>query len=153
MSMTTTTTSATLSAAEHKFKPATLGEELFLIHLKRDAHMHGDPESDDDFDSSPVVPRRKRAKSIGEELYEIHVRRSKGLTLDEDMVEEERYSKSEDELMDVPRESSSTREHELYLKNEPQVLKQVLKQESKDISSSEKATGQVIATMARASVK
>jgi len=65
------------------------------------------------------------------------------------MVEEERYSKSEDELMDVPRESSCTREHELYLKNEPQVLKQ----ESKDISSSEKATGQVIATMARASVK
>jgi len=115
--------------------------------------MHDDPESDDDFDSSPVVPRRKRAKSIGEELYEIHVRRSKGLTLDEDMVEEERYSKSEDELMDVPRESSCTREHELYLKNEPQVLKQVLKQESKDISSSEKATGQVIATMARASVK
>lgn len=76
----------------HKPKPSTLGEELFLIHLRRDSHMHDDPDEDDDIErlqpGDPLMsckpPQRKRAKSIGEELYEVHVKRSQGLPPDYD---------------------------------------------------------------------
>lgn len=57
---------------------STPGEELFLVHLRRQR-----PEDD----SSPVVgtPERKRSKSIGEELFEVHLARSKGVQDDMDI--------------------------------------------------------------------
>jgi hypothetical protein len=69
------------SKSNSNSKPSmSVGEELFLVHLKRDEHMHDDPETDDDIDLPPPHQQRQRSKSIGEELYEVHVRRSNGLT-------------------------------------------------------------------------
>ncbi len=49
----------------------TIGEELFLVYLKR----KGLENDEDDFDE--VRPtERKRKISIGEELYQIHLKRS-----------------------------------------------------------------------------
>ena len=64
-------------------KPETPGEELFLVHLRRDEHMHDNPDDDEDIEQNP--PERKRAKSIGEELFEVHLRRSQGLPPDYDV--------------------------------------------------------------------
>ena len=60
---------------EHKKK--TIGEELWLIHLKR---YHPTPEDLD----TPPPKSRTRSKSIGEELYEVHLKRCKGLCFDTD---------------------------------------------------------------------
>ena len=49
----------------------TIGEELYLIHLKRQS------EREEEYDGDEIP--RKRSRSIGEELYEIHLRRSQGL--------------------------------------------------------------------------
>eukprot|EP01083_Nonionella_stella_P226534 804385_1 len=49
----------------------TVGEELWLVHLKRQKY-----EDDDTYDR---IPRKRRNhKSVGEELYEIHLKRSQG---------------------------------------------------------------------------
>ena len=54
----------------------TIGEELWLIHLKR--HI----TTPEDYD----VPKRKRTKSIGEELYQIHLKRSQGVNFSYDSL-------------------------------------------------------------------
>ena len=54
----------------------TVGEELWLIHLKRHTPTL------EDYD----VPKRKRAKSIGQELYQIHLKRSQGVSFDSDTM-------------------------------------------------------------------
>ena len=48
----------------------TIGEELYLIHLKRQR------EHEEDYNIVEIP--RKRSRSIGEELYEIHLKRSQG---------------------------------------------------------------------------
>lgn len=50
-----------------------IGEELFLVHLKRKS-----PEDDEeDHDEEEKHVRRRVGKSIGEELYQIHLKRSR----------------------------------------------------------------------------
>jgi len=50
-------------------KKKSTGEELYLVHLKRQG-----PEGDDQDDRDRLP--RKRSCSIGEELYSIHLKRS-----------------------------------------------------------------------------
>jgi hypothetical protein len=56
-------------------KPKSLGEELYLVHLRRVAGVTPDEE---DFDRGTFTPR-KRAHSLGEELWGVHLKRSRGL--------------------------------------------------------------------------
>lgn len=64
---------------ETEEKPETVGEELYLVHLRR--HEGEDPRPEDfDLDSSP----KKRSSSIGEELWNVHVKRSRGMEPDEE---------------------------------------------------------------------
>eukprot|EP01083_Nonionella_stella_P017809 49892_1 len=86
-------------------KRKTIGEELWLVHLKR---YQASPE---DFDI--VSPRRKRSKSIGEELYEVHLKRCHGLDLgcdyDSDCNGIDNYqSKKEDHVKVVGHDTSSS---------------------------------------------
>lgn len=67
-----------------RLRANSLGEELFLIHLKRttltqDANPE-DVEDDHDYEK----PRHPK-KSIGEELFEVYLKRSKGLEPDYDI--------------------------------------------------------------------
>jgi len=81
-----TAAAATKTILPTPTKP-TLGEELFLVHLNRNA---GKPVSEQDFDtvmSSQSPTSRKRSRSVGEELWEVHVRRSQGLEPDYDTEE------------------------------------------------------------------
>eukprot|EP00980_Cylindrotheca_fusiformis_P008158 scaffold1727_cov133-Cylindrotheca_fusiformis.AAC.61 len=61
-------------------KAASLGEELWNVHLRRETAT---PRTEDDFDHSP----RKRLHSVGEELWEIHMKRSRGIDLSFDTEE------------------------------------------------------------------
>lgn len=73
------------SSAVVKSDSQTLGEELFLVHLRRQRNRI---DSDDDgWNEEEKTPERKRSKSIGEELFEVHLTRSKGL-LPQDTGEE-----------------------------------------------------------------
>jgi len=68
-----------------RLRANSLGEELFLIHLKRttmtqDANPE-DVEDDHDYEKPPRHPK----KSIGEELFEVHLKRSKGMEPDYDI--------------------------------------------------------------------
>ena len=58
-------------------KKKTIGEELWLVHLKR---YRINPE---DYDTIP--PKRKRSKSIGQELYDVHLKRCQGLCFEADV--------------------------------------------------------------------
>ena len=60
----------------------TVGEELFLIHLRRTNSPHHDHAEDED-DHDYEIPR-KRSRSIGEELFLTHLKRSEGLEPDYD---------------------------------------------------------------------
>ena len=60
---------------DHKM---TIGEELFLIYLKRRLPE----EEEEDHDVEPE--RRVRSRSIGQELYEVHLKRSQGMEQDFD---------------------------------------------------------------------
>mmetsp|Transcript_30130 Transcript_30130/g.71690 ORF Transcript_30130/g.71690 Transcript_30130/m.71690 type:complete len:99 (+) Transcript_30130:251-547(+) len=64
------------------------GEELFLIHLKRNA------DDDGDRDEPPKTPRRNR-KTIGEELWAIHQVRSRGLPPDLDVDDDSDANREE----------------------------------------------------------
>ena len=66
-------TSNTCSKAE------TVGEELYLVHLRR--HEGEEPRPEDfDFENLP----KKRSSSVGEELWNVHMKRSKGIDPDPD---------------------------------------------------------------------
>lgn len=73
----------------------TVGEELYLVHLRRGQHHHekeveGDKESDvESEDDHDYEPPRKRSRSIGEELFSVHLKRSEGLEPDYDIPKEE----------------------------------------------------------------
>ena len=59
-----------------------MGEELYLVHLRRKDsphHVH-DPEDSEDDQDYPHA--RKRSRSVGEELYQVHLKRSEGLELE-----------------------------------------------------------------------
>ena len=60
-------------------KPQTIGEELYLVHLRRHA---GEEPKEEDYDHEHP---RKRMHDIGEELWEVHLKRSRGLEPDFDM--------------------------------------------------------------------
>mmetsp|Transcript_12342 Transcript_12342/g.17753 ORF Transcript_12342/g.17753 Transcript_12342/m.17753 type:complete len:126 (+) Transcript_12342:114-491(+) len=72
------------SSAVVKSNSQTLGEELFLVHLRRQRNIDSD---DDERNEEEKAPERKRSKSIGEELFGVHLTRSKGL-LPQDTREE-----------------------------------------------------------------
>ena len=61
-----------------------LGEELFLIHLKRTT-MTQDANPEDVEDDHDYEKPRHPKKSIGEELFEVHLKRSKGMEPDYDI--------------------------------------------------------------------
>jgi hypothetical protein len=65
-------------------KPATIGEELYLVHLQRHT---GEEPREEDFDHLSV---RKREHDAGEELWEVHVKRSRGLNPDLDLDTDKR---------------------------------------------------------------
>lgn len=66
----------------------TMGEELYLVHLKR---VHDEPPSADDYDYAPPSPTsRKRSCSAGEELWNVHLKRSRGMEPDLDLDPEEK---------------------------------------------------------------
>lgn len=69
----------TAAAEETKKDRPTVGEELFLVHLRRCR----DEEDDHDHEEGP---RKRSASTIGEELWEIHLKRSRGMegSLDRD---------------------------------------------------------------------
>ena len=67
-----------------RLRANSLGEELFLIHLKRTTMTQdANPEEVED-DHDYEKPRHPK-KSIGEELFEVHLKRSKGLEPDYDI--------------------------------------------------------------------
>jgi hypothetical protein len=79
-------------SSSSKAKPETVGEELYLVHLRR--HEGEEPRVEDfDFENPP----RKRSYSTGEELWNVHVKRSRGLEPDIDCKKPE-GSSGHDEL-------------------------------------------------------
>jgi hypothetical protein len=75
---------------KRKDKP-TVGEELFLVHLKRlhrEEAACGDVDVEDDHDHPQTTSQRKRsASTVGEELWQIHCKRSHCMS--EEQVDEE----------------------------------------------------------------
>ena len=69
---------------------ATAGEELFLVHLKRQEQCEDD-EEDHDY---PTPRLRKPKHSIGEELFSIHQKRLRGLEPDYDLDKDIKISSS-----------------------------------------------------------
>jgi hypothetical protein len=62
-----------------KAKTKTVGEELYLVHLRR--HEGEEPRPEDfDFENPP----KKRSYSAGEELWNVHMKRVRGLEPDVD---------------------------------------------------------------------
>jgi hypothetical protein len=68
-----------------RLRANSLGEELFLIHLKRTT-LTQDANSEDVEDDHDYEKPRHPKKSIGEELFEVHLKRSKGLEPDYDIA-------------------------------------------------------------------
>lgn len=63
-------------------KAETVGEELYLVHLRR---HEGEEVRPEDFDLlGNTTPNKKRSGSIGEELWHVHMKRSKGMEPDTD---------------------------------------------------------------------
>jgi hypothetical protein len=62
-------------------KAATVGEELYLVHLRR--HEGEEPKAED-FDHTQTPTKRDRGLSAGEELWQIHLKRSRGEEVDEE---------------------------------------------------------------------
>jgi hypothetical protein len=86
----------TMENATTEFKPATIGEELYLVHLQRHA---GDKPREEDFDH---LSPRKRFHDVGEELWEVHLKRSRGLAPDIDTAERDRKDE-EAKMASVPK--------------------------------------------------
>jgi hypothetical protein len=68
----------------------TVGEELYLVHLRRSAgeSRNGSP--------------RKRSHSVGEELWEVHIKRSRGSKLDLDTENTVSFKQEDDIKRDSP---------------------------------------------------
>jgi hypothetical protein len=68
-------------------KPKTVGEELYLVHLRR--HEGDEPKVEDfDFTTTPNPTPRDRSLSAGEELWRIHLQRSQGVEGGEEKEED-----------------------------------------------------------------
>lgn len=69
-------------------KAETVGEELYLVHLRRHEGEQVRPEdfdfSEDGSNSTNNKINKKRSGSIGEELWNVHVKRSRGMEPDTD---------------------------------------------------------------------
>lgn len=62
----------------------TVGEELFLVHLRR---CDGKSQLEDrDLPPELTEGRKRRADSIGEELWQVHLKRSRGVDDDIDVA-------------------------------------------------------------------
>lgn len=62
-------------------KTGTLGEELYLVHLRR--HQGEEPKPED-FDHEGGTPmKRDRGLSAGEELWQVYLKRSQGVQMDD----------------------------------------------------------------------
>jgi hypothetical protein len=60
------------SEESNKNKP-TVGEELFLVHLRRCR------QEEEDHDHLEASARKRSPSTVGEELWEVHLKRSRGL--------------------------------------------------------------------------
>ena len=65
-----------------KEKPQSIGEELFLVHLRR--HEGLEPREEDFDHEAP----RKPHHTLGEELWDVHLKRSQGMAPDYDREED-----------------------------------------------------------------
>lgn len=65
-----------------KAKAETVGEELYLVHLRR--HEGEEPRPEDFDHSGDSTPTKKRSSSAGEELWNVHLKRSRGMEPDID---------------------------------------------------------------------
>jgi hypothetical protein len=65
----------------------TVGEELFLVHLKRCREEELEQQDHDILGPSP--PRKRSNSKVGEELWEIHLKRSQGRVMEEDLGQDE----------------------------------------------------------------
>mmetsp|Transcript_16874 Transcript_16874/g.41097 ORF Transcript_16874/g.41097 Transcript_16874/m.41097 type:complete len:98 (+) Transcript_16874:248-541(+) len=60
-------------------KSTTIGEELFLVHLRRNERSQETAGEEEHGDTPAELKEgRKRASSIGEELWQVHLKRSRG---------------------------------------------------------------------------
>jgi len=102
------------SSSTNNMKPETIGEELYLVHLRR--HEGNEPKAED-FDqyyspssssapTSPTTIKRHRGFSAGEELWQIHLKRSRGLEYDPD--DEEHQQQLPPSLPMSPKEESKS---------------------------------------------
>ena len=80
--------------------PRSVGEELFLVHLRREAESEGHGEGTTSMTTAGLVAaghgqgilknpiaisaQRKREHTAGEELWLVHCKRSRGMTFDSD---------------------------------------------------------------------
>mmetsp|Transcript_33592 Transcript_33592/g.49364 ORF Transcript_33592/g.49364 Transcript_33592/m.49364 type:complete len:118 (-) Transcript_33592:252-605(-) len=105
-------------------KTCSIGEELFLVHLRRASHMHDD--SDDDDDIERIFPerhhRKKRSKSIGEELFEVHLKRSVGCEPDIDCEKNHTKKEVEHNESNVVCDVSSSDDKMGAIENEQKVV-------------------------------
>mmetsp|Transcript_122603 Transcript_122603/g.342051 ORF Transcript_122603/g.342051 Transcript_122603/m.342051 type:complete len:118 (+) Transcript_122603:68-421(+) len=78
------------SSSSSKPKAETVGEELYLVHLRR--HEGEEPRPEDfDFESPHHLLNKKRGySSAGEELWNVHMKRSRGMEPDIDCDGEEK---------------------------------------------------------------
>ena len=63
-----------------QLKPASIGEELYLVHLQRIREAGEGIEGDQ---------RKRRSSSVGEELWTIHMKRSRSVLVEEDDLDRE----------------------------------------------------------------
>jgi hypothetical protein len=106
----------------------TKGEELFLVHLKREEKLKIVHPEVDDHDHEP---RRDRSRSIGEELFSFHLRRSHGLNLDLDELLAEATLAADADLKvasDSENAASEADQHSLHKKNTKKSLTRKTKQ-------------------------
>lgn len=76
-----------VTAEDKKKDKPTVGEELFLVHLKRlhrEEEAEGDVDVVDDHDylitTSGTSQRKRSGSTVGEELWQIHCKRSRGMS-------------------------------------------------------------------------
>jgi hypothetical protein len=97
-----------------KDKAASIGEELYLVHLRR--HKGEEPREEDYDHEAP----RKRQHDIGEELWEVHVKRSRGVEPDPDREGEDEQKKPEEPT--TPRKGSFACRYNLRSRDSPKKL-------------------------------
>ena len=109
-----TETSLDMTPPSQRLRANSLGEELFLIHLRRttapDPHPE-DAEDDHDYDKP-----RKPKKTIGEELFEVHLKRSKGVELNCDINPD---AKNSDAKPEAESKSERNARYNLRTRNPP----------------------------------